>query len=311
MDHNFLIHTEAEQGSQEWLEARKDGIASTDSAAALGVSKWKTPLELFQEKIGEIDSSIDPWLAERGHALEPAIRRHYANETGRSVTHLAGTIKHHQHSFMLASLDGYTDDGRLTEFKTSGTKVGWGEEGTDEVPPEYLIQVQHAMLVAGFPVADICVSFFAAKPVMYIVEADPELQQMILDGASDFWNKVQNRIEPEPVSIEEMQKKYHINDEIAAIMTPDVAEAYAELIESKEAMELAKGRHESCKEAIQKFLLKKGAATLADQAGKRLITWNESAGRVTLDSKKLKAQEPEIFAKYSKASAPTRRFLIK
>ena len=44
--------------------------------------------------------------------------------------------------------------------------------------------------------------------------------------------------------------------------------------------------------------------------GDRKITWKTTKPRVTLDSKKLKAEMPEIFEEYSKEGNPTRTFRI-
>jgi len=52
-----------------------------------------------------------------------------------------------------------TDSGRLVEIKTARSADGWGEAGTDEVPQEYLIQVQHYLAVTALPVADVAVLF--------------------------------------------------------------------------------------------------------------------------------------------------------
>ena len=40
----------------------------------------------------------------------------------------------------------------------------------------------------------------------------------------------------------------------------------------------------------------------------RKVTWKTVAGRVTIDSKRLKAEMPDVFEKYSKRSADSRRF---
>lgn len=35
-----------------WLEARKDGLGASDAAALLGLSPWKTNVQLWEEKCG-------------------------------------------------------------------------------------------------------------------------------------------------------------------------------------------------------------------------------------------------------------------
>lgn len=49
---------------------RQKYIGSSDAAAILRVSKWKTPFQLYQEKIGEFVEEITPAkqkILDRGH----------------------------------------------------------------------------------------------------------------------------------------------------------------------------------------------------------------------------------------------------
>ena len=39
---------------EEWLDWRKTGIGGSDASVVCGVSKYKSPLELFMEKTGQI-----------------------------------------------------------------------------------------------------------------------------------------------------------------------------------------------------------------------------------------------------------------
>ena len=36
---------------KDWLQVRRSGIGGSDAAAALGLSPWKSALELWQEKV--------------------------------------------------------------------------------------------------------------------------------------------------------------------------------------------------------------------------------------------------------------------
>lgn len=205
---------EVEQGTPEWLEARKKGIGGSDAAAAIGMSKWKSPLELWIEKTTGEDSFTGNWHTARGTALEPLIRQHYAETTGREVKLPRHLLQHPKHAFMLASVDGFTDCGRLQEFKTSTTDYGWGLPGTDEVPQEYLIQCQHNMAVCGLPVTDVGVSFGGNEPVYYLIDADPELQALIIEREAEFWRMVQEDIRPEISSVSDALKAYPFSQPI-------------------------------------------------------------------------------------------------
>ena len=39
------------QGTPEWLEFRRTMVMASDSPVIMGVSPWKTPLQLYHEKV--------------------------------------------------------------------------------------------------------------------------------------------------------------------------------------------------------------------------------------------------------------------
>lgn len=47
-------------GRDEWLGVRKQGIGSSDAAAAVGLNPYKSQLELWLEKTGR-DGDRSPW----------------------------------------------------------------------------------------------------------------------------------------------------------------------------------------------------------------------------------------------------------
>jgi len=306
-----LLHCDSEQGSALWLESRKQGIGSSDAAVVLGLSDYKTPIELWDEKLGEVEPERtinDQWFLGRGHALEPLIRQNYSDTFNRSVLNIRGTVKHKEHGFMLASLDGYTECGRLVEFKTATSRKGWGEAGSDEVPPMYLVQVQHAMFVAGLKVCDVGVTIAGLPPVYYVVEADAEIQQSILNACEIFWDNVVTETEPDPKTIEEkLQRKpisggkeVYANEEI--LQTLDILER---LKEQEKELEEAK---EMAQILVKNFLIESGADILMSQNQQRLATWKESKGKKGFDAKRLLEDNPTLHAEYAKVGNPYRMF---
>lgn len=156
----------------QWLEERRQGIGGSDVAAILGLSPWKTPFQLYQEKRGESGDFSGNDRTDWGSRLEPTIRQWYADTTGRVVMVPNGIIKSPQHPYMQASLDGLTECGRIVEIKTARSGQDWGEPGTDAIPEYYLTQVHHYMAVTGLEVADVPVSIGGAPPVLYQVTRD-------------------------------------------------------------------------------------------------------------------------------------------
>lgn len=183
----------------EQLAERHSGLGGSDAAPALGLSPYKSALELFLEKREQRGLSASASAALRwGTLLEPVIRQEYATATGRIVRLPTGTLRHAKHAFMLAHVDGVTDDKRVFEAKTARSTEGWGRSGTDEVPHHYLVQVQHYLAITGFAVADIAVLINGNDFRIFEVPADVELQEMIIDGENDFWTLVQKGEAPPP-----------------------------------------------------------------------------------------------------------------
>lgn len=179
------------------LAARAGGLGGSDAAAALGLSPWKTALELWHEKRTPVEPAEPSEPMRWGALLEPVIRQEYAERTGRVVRVPTDTLVHPQHAFMRANVDGLTDCRRLFEAKTARTSEGWGEPGTDAIPQHYLLQVQHYLMVTALPVADVAVLIGGSEYRQYEVPADPELQDMLVDGEAQFWRHVETAVPPE------------------------------------------------------------------------------------------------------------------
>lgn len=185
--------------TEEQVAERHTGLGGSDAAPALGMSPYKSALELFLEKRDRPAASPVQLAAFRwGHLLEPVIRQEYATATGRIVRLPSSTLRHPKHNFMLAHLDGVTDDKRIVEVKTSRSSDGWGKSGSDEVRHDYLLQVQHYMAITGYVVADIAVLIGGNDFRIFEVPADRELQEMIIESEHDFWQMVERGEPPQP-----------------------------------------------------------------------------------------------------------------
>ena len=137
-------------------------IGGSDIAAIMGLSPWRTPYQVYQEKRGEAEGFTGNEATDWGIRLEPTIRQWYSDVTGRPVFRPEGILRHKQYDYMLANLDGYTEDRRVVEIKTARYGKGWGEPGTDAIPDYYALQVHHYMTITGYEVADVAVSIGGA-----------------------------------------------------------------------------------------------------------------------------------------------------
>lgn len=146
---------------EEWLKERKFGIGGSDAAAVLGVSKWKTRAELWEEKTGRrkaTDISDKPCVQYGIHAEEPIRQLFALNYPEYEVKHQENTIiKHPKYPFLIASLDGIlidkeTGEMGVLEIKTAEivSSMQYDNWKGDKIPNTYYCQVLHYLNVTGY-----------------------------------------------------------------------------------------------------------------------------------------------------------------
>jgi putative phage-type endonuclease len=293
----------------EFHEARRLGIGGSDCAPALGMSKWKTPLQLYLEKIGESEPQDETWDMARGKAMEPLLRQHFADTFGVEVRLPKSAMVSEKYPFMRYSPDGLCDGKVLPEFKTARYAAGWGTPGTDEVPQEYLLQVQHGLIVTGYEVARPSVSIGFGEPVYYEVPPDKELQEMIIEREAEFWQRVQDRNPPDPISNDDVALRWRNVHPGNITATPEVFTAMLKLIGVREDIKTLEIEKENCEVFIKAFMGEKDV--LIRDTGETMATWKERKGGERINAKRLRAEQPVIAAQYTETGEPGRTFLVK
>lgn len=295
----------------QWLEERRRGLGGSDIAAILGLSPWKTPYRVYQEKRKEVEDWQGNETTDWGKRMEPAIRQWYSDETGRNVYLPEKIIYNEKYPFMLASIDGFTDDGRIVEIKTARSGKGWGEPGTNEIPDYYAVQVHHYMIVTGYEVADVPVSIAGGSPALYEVAADKEISEMIIDAEANFWQRVVEGNPPEPVTYSDAVAMFgKIKSEGAVMASDETLHSIRELKNIREKIKEFEAAEEEVKGRIIIALGKRGD-TLINSAGEPLLTYKLSNGRKSFDGKRFGKEHPDLYQQYLKAGEPSRRFLLK
>lgn len=195
---NFRELIPASAPRDEWLAARRRGVASTDAPRIAGVSPWGTALDVFAEKKRLVGDRQPTPEMEWGKRLEPIVATAYADATGARIEWPPALVQNVDTPWLLASLDCLTTDGRIVELKTARTAKDWGEPGTDEVPETYLVQVQHQLLVTGATAADVAVLIGGSDFRIYTVERHDRLLESLYAIEESFWNNLQAGIAPAP-----------------------------------------------------------------------------------------------------------------
>lgn len=172
---------------------RRLGVGASDVGAILGLSKYKTPLDVYMEKLGLTPPSEDSEAAEWGHRLEPVIAQKYAAQHPGVLLYECDTVAHPLHPWALATPDRrpYTErDEWLLEIKTREDRTAgeFGEPGTDQVPYDVLVQCQWQMFVTVLKRCDVALLVNGRRFSVYTIHADAEIQNTLYERVRDFWH---------------------------------------------------------------------------------------------------------------------------
>ena len=187
-------YRDIEQGSDDWLSVRRGILTASEMRLIMTptlrpASNDKERAHLF-ELIGQrITGYTEPhYISDdmlRGHEDEIESRIRYA-EHFYPVTE-CGFVTRDMGGFVIGySPDGLVGDDGLIECKSRRQKYQIETILADEVPAEYLLQIQTGLLVTGRKWLDF-VSYCGGMP-MFVkrVWPCPEIQQAIIAAASAF-----------------------------------------------------------------------------------------------------------------------------
>lgn len=185
---------------------RMGAIGGTDTAAALGLSRYKSAHELWLEKTGQLEPKppANPELLEFGHEFEALIGRVYARRTGYKIQRYAQEtgVAHPKHPFLVGHIDyRVVGQRRIADCKNVNQMYfsrspEWGEPGTDQVPTEIFLQMMTYLACLAYDLADVAVLVGGNNLNVYTVERDDTLIGTIEDGLAEFWDLVQTRTPP-------------------------------------------------------------------------------------------------------------------
>ncbi len=262
-----------------WHEARRQGIGGSDAPAILGVSPWRTPYDVWAEKIGADTGAVRETDAMRwGLTLEPVVRAEYARVTGRAVQVVDEILHHPQHEWLIANIDGRVDDGRVLEIKTARSTDGWGEPGTDQIPLYYLPQAHHYLIVTGAPVCDVAVLIGGSDFRVYSVEADADLHTKIIEVETTFWDLVQRREPPPAITVHDAVERWgHAARQGIVTADAEALAAIEQIRQADAALHAATEQRDAARAVVLCTLADQGD-TLVDSAGRILCTWKMQAG---------------------------------
>ena len=309
----------------EWLAQRRTGIGGSDVAAILGLSKYKSPLDVYKDKIGETPDGEQSQAAYWGTKLEDVVAREFqvnrqlsregwmhANIDRAVVNHaISGTVRIQDEAKQAETGRLLTTDAIL-ECKTASSYIAdqWGPSQEAEIvngnvvsehkiPIYYETQVQWYLGVTGAKICYVAALLGGQDFRIYRVERDDEVIAALQEQCRTFWfEHVQKQVPPEPHTAEEVQKLFAKDNGEMIEATNEVAACIGELRNLVEQVKALEAEQKVVKDRICAALGEKTGFLIA---GEKACTFKAQKS-TRFDTTRFKKEQPETYASYVKSS---------
>ena len=295
---------------EAWIELRKSSIGGSDAGTCVNMNQYSSLLTLYANKKGLSKDKETSEAMRLGTDLEAYVAERFCEKEGKKVRNDFFMYADDELDFITANVDRrVVGENAGLECKTMGSFNGYNlEDG--EIPSHYFCQVQHYMMVMGFDYMYLAILVLQRGLYVIKVERDDGFIKTLREAEIDFWtNYVQKDKMPEPdgsdASMETLKVLYPEEKSIMAIMIPGLDGLIRDYQAYRSMADEYRERAEKAKGII--------CAKLGDHqegiGSEFACTWKVQ-NRTSLDTARLKAEMPDVYAEYSKIT-PSRTFRTK
>lgn len=286
---------------EKQLEFRKGKVGSSDSAAAVGASRFKTPARLFAELTGKIElEPIKETSNVLGNGIEIVLQGEYIRQTGRRCYTFPDDeswVYEGNENFIAhpdATSPGDTrDDDRIVEFKTVGPTMAfdYGTSGdfNEDVPVYNRCQLFHQILCSNgrYRKADILAYFGGGDVRIWSAEFSDETIEAYRVALEEFWGYVE-RDEYPPLKAKDselMKCLYEGNETNPITATREIQLLGKQYYQLSNEIKRKNAELDLMKAEIQLYMNEHDL--LVDENGYRLFTWKRGKPQAPVDWKSL------------------------
>src|SRR3990167_1828922 len=304
---------------EDWLSVRRNGIGSSDAAAAVGLNPYKSQLALWMEKTGRddlfapIDVNDESTPVYWGTLLEPIVAASYVKRTGNRVRKVNAVLQHPDHPFLLANMDREiigVPEVQILECKTAGVQ---GARLWKAGVPEYVVlQVQHQLAVTGKRAADVAVLIGGQELQIHRIKRDDLLIERLITLEEVFWGYVQSDVAP-PVdgsdSADQALRRLYPNDVGSTVdfsQDLEMSAAFSDLVAVRQTLDTQTKLEALLKQRIQQRMGEASKAVF--ETGD--VTWRRCKDGVEIDLTKILTDHPDYQETYAIPRPGSRRFLV-
>lgn len=296
---------------EEWLKVRKLGLGGSDMAAVLGLSPWRSPIDVWLDKTSDTVEEKESEPMYWGNVLEEVVAQEFAKRSGYKVRNNNFTLQSEEYPYLLANIDREIvgiDAG--LECKTANAFKANEWDG-DNVPDAYYIQCQHYMAVTGKASWWIAALIGGNTFVYKEIKRNDEVIQAIIDTGAAFWELVESKTMPAPDDTKQcenaLKKLYQKSNGQSVELPANYGNMIIDYLEIKNQLSELETKKRGIENVMKDFLKDNEKATY----GEHFVSWKSTKPRETFDAKAFKDDYPELHKKYIKVGEPSRRMDIK
>ena len=265
----------------QWHERRRSVVGASEVGLLFGLPSYgsRTIADLwFQKKYGYEREPKGNASTALGNRLEPVI-------LGMAEDHLGSRIIDRQRwcvkEAVGATLDGIVAaDGAVIDAKTAGilgpSKLAeWGEDGSDDCPDNYVLQLQTQMIVTGAELGYIAALIGGRGFALFKIMPQAALMAAIEEKAMLFVESLRGELPPdEPPQLETLKRIRRQPNKVLD-RSDDIEELWEQLTSAKSDAKAT----ENIVEKIQRQLLAKLGDAEAAQTSGGMITYFEQTNK--------------------------------
>ena len=294
---------------EDWLQYRKRGIGGSDAGAVCGLNPYRTAMQVYLDKTSGSVAETDNEAMRQGREFEDYVARRFMEATGKKVRRANFMYYDEHHPFMLADVDRLVvGENAGLECKTVSPYMAekW-EDGN--IPLSYQVQCHHYMSVCNADAWYIAALIYGREFKFQKIERDEGVIADLVRIEKEFWeNHVLRKELPPPDGSK-------LADKVIADCFPESGGDPVPLTGFDEKL----GRRQELSESIERLDMEKrqieqelklylGEAEIAENEHYR-VSWKPVCSS-RLDTEKLRAECPEVYARYQK-TIQSRRFTVK
>lgn len=286
-------------------DVRKDRntfIGGSDAGTILGVNPWKSAYTLWAEKTGrkEVKDISDLERIRLGNDLEDYVASRFMEATGKRVRKDNSRYFLTERPYIVGHIDRRIIGEKAgLEIKTT-SQIAKTEFEKGDIPMTYYCQCLHYMAVTGFDHWYLAILSFQRGFYWFRVDRNEEEIESLIEYEEDFWKCVTEDVVPDidgsDSTVETVQSLYPeaVPEAVDIESMRDTIETLESVKGQIKALETLKKEYES----LIKETMKNAENGLI--RGYR-VTWKNVA-RESFDSKRFKAEHPDLYPEYTKQS---------